>query len=319
MNHTDIAVEVKNLVKAFGKFHAVDDVSFSVRRGEIFGFLGPNGAGKSTTIRMLCGLLKPTSGLGTVGGFDILAESERIKETIGYMSQRFSLYEDMTVEENIDFYADIYNVPHARIAERKAWVYDLTRLGDRRGSMTGDLPLGLKQRLSLGCAVIHEPPILFLDEPTSGVDPISRRNFWDLIYRMAAKGTTVFVTTHYMDEAEHCGRLAMIYRGKLIALGSPAEMKEGNVHDILLEIEADPLMHALELLDGEPAIRELAVFGATLHALVRDEKVAREAIGRRLGEAGLRVTGLARIQPTLEDVFVSLVEHADQSEIEVEA
>jgi ABC-2 type transport system ATP-binding protein len=305
------AVEVRNLVKRFGDFTAVDDISFAVRRGEIFGFLGPNGAGKSTTIRMLCGLLVPSSGEGSVGGFDVRDESEKIKETIGYMSQRFSLYEDLTVEENVDFYADIYNVPYARLAERRQRVFDLTRLEDRRKSLTGDLPMGLKQRLALGCAVIHEPPILFLDEPTSGVDPISRRSFWDLIYQMASKGTTVFVTTHYMDEAEHCDRLAMIYRGKLIALGSPAEMKERSVHGTLLEIEADPLMEALSILETVPAIKELAVFGATLHALVPDEAAARLAITRALEAGKVQITGVDRIQPTLEDVFVSLIEHAD--------
>ncbi|NLI79687.1 MAG: ABC transporter ATP-binding protein [Candidatus Riflebacteria bacterium] len=308
----EAAVEVSHLVKRFGEFTAVDDISFRVRRGEIFGFLGPNGAGKSTTIRMLCGLLAPTAGTGRVGGFDIAAESERIKERIGYMSQRFSLYEDLTVLENIDFYADVYDVEPARMAERRAWVLELTRLGDRRHSLTGELPMGLKQRLALGCAVIHEPPILFLDEPTSGVDPVSRRAFWELIYGMAARGITVFVTTHYMDEAEHCDRLAMIYRGRLIALGSPVEMKEQGGHGTLLEIEADPLMEALELLEGEPAIRELAVFGATLHALVGDEEQARQAIPRRLAARGLRASAITRIQPTLEDVFVSLIERADR-------
>lgn len=304
-----IAVEVDHLVKKFGDFTAVDDVSFSVRRGEIFGFLGPNGAGKSTTIRMLCGLLGPTSGSGRVGGFDITSESESIKENIGYMSQRFSLYDELTVEENIDFYADIYGVPYDRLERRKQEVWELTRLGDRRRSITADLPLGLKQRLSLGCAVIHEPPILFLDEPTSGVDPISRRGFWDLIYSMAARGTTVFVTTHVMDEAEHCDRLAMIYRGALIALGSPSDMKERHSHGILLEIETEPLMDALAALEHEPAIRELAVFGATLHAHVTDEAAARAVIARALAGQGAVVT---RIPPTLEDVFVSLIEQADR-------
>ena len=218
------AVEVSHLVKRFGDFTAVDDVSFRVRRGEIFGFLGPNGAGKSTTIRMLCGLLAPTAGTGRVGGFDIATGSERIKERIGYMSQRFSLYEDLTVLENIDFYADVYDVEPARMAERRAWVLELTRLGDRRHSLTGELPMGLKQRLALGCAVIHEPPILFLDEPTSGVDPVSRRAFWELIYGMAALGITVFVTTHYMDEAMNCGRIVMIDLGNIVAEGSPEEI-----------------------------------------------------------------------------------------------
>jgi len=305
------AVEVRHLVKTFGDFTAVDDISFTVRRGEIFGFLGPNGAGKSTTIRMLCGLLTPTAGSGSVGGFDIVTGSESIKEHIGYMSQRFALYDDLTVEENLDLYADIYGVPYGNLARRKEEVFDLTRLGDRRTMLTGLLPLGLKQRLSLGCAIVHEPPILFLDEPTSGVDPISRRGFWDLIYGMAARGTTVFVTTHVMDEAEHCDRLAMIYRGRLIALGSPLQMREKLPNGVLLEIETEPLMEALAVLEGEPTIRELAVFGAALHALVPDETAARTAIGRILATQGATVT---RIPPSLEDVFVSLVEHADHPE-----
>ncbi|MBF0542821.1 MAG: ABC transporter ATP-binding protein [Candidatus Riflebacteria bacterium] len=311
MSIDNTAVEVRNLVKKFGNFTAVDDVSFTVRRGEIFGFLGPNGAGKSTTIRMLCGLLGPSSGSGRVGGFDIVQESEKIKENIGYMSQRFSLYDDLTVGENLDLYADIYNVPYERLVERKNEVLALTRLSDRTCSRTSELPLGLKQRLALGCAVIHEPPFLFLDEPTSGVDPISRRGFWDLIYQMAAKGTTIFVTTHVMDEAEHCDRLAMIYRGKLIALGSPTKMKEEHAHGVLLEIETEPLMDALALLEKEPSIRELAVFGATLHALVSDETEAKIAVQRILANQGASIT---RIVPTLEDVFVSLIEHADRPE-----
>ena len=305
-------VEVMDLVKQFGSFTAVDHVSFSVSRGEVFGFLGPNGAGKSTTIRMLCGLLLPTAGTGKVGGFDILSESEKIKENIGYMSQRFSLYEDLTIEENIDFYADIYNVPYQKMQSRIDWVYDLTKLGSRRRSLTGELPLGLKQRLALGCAVIHEPPILFLDEPTSGVDPISRRNFWELIYHLAHQGTTVFVTTHYMDEAEHCDRLAMIYRGKVVAIGSPDSMRETAVQGTLLELEAEPLMDALEALEGEPLILDVAVFGATLHLRVTQVEEATDAIARRLEGCGISRHSLNPIRPSLEDVFVSLVEQADQ-------
>lgn len=305
-------VEVMDLVKQFGSFTAVDHVSFSVSRGEVFGFLGPNGAGKSTTIRMLCGLLLPTAGTGKVGGFDILSESEKIKEHIGYMSQRFSLYEDLTIEENIEFYADIYNVPYQKMQSRIDWVYDLTKLGSRRRSLTGELPLGLKQRLALGCAVIHEPPILFLDEPTSGVDPISRRNFWELIYQLAHQGTTVFVTTHYMDEAEHCDRLAMIYRGKVVAIGSPDSMRETAVQGTLLELEAEPLMDALEALEGEPLILDVAVFGATLHLRVTQVEEATEVIARRLQGCGISRHSMNPIRPSLEDVFVSLVEQADQ-------
>jgi ABC-2 type transport system ATP-binding protein len=219
------AVSLRNLTKRFGDFVAVSDISLDVARGEIFGFLGPNGAGKSTTIRMLCGLLRPSAGTGTVAGFDVRTQAEGIKAHIGYMSQKFSLYEDLTVEENIDFYAGIYGIPRGRRAERKDWVIQMAGLEEQRGMRCGTLSSGVKQRLALGCAVLHEPPILFLDEPTSGVDPISRRAFWDLIYDLSSRGVTVFVTTHYMEEAEYCDRLGLVYGGRLIALGAPSELK----------------------------------------------------------------------------------------------
>ena len=221
----DYAVVVENLEKRFGNFVAVDRISFQVRRGEVFGFLGPNGAGKSTTIRMLCGILKPTAGRGTVAGFDIRTQPEQIKANIGYMSQKFSLYQDLTVEENIDFYSGIYRIPPEKKRERKEWVIEMSGLAEHRHHLTSILSGGWKQRLALGCAILHEPPIVFLDEPTSGVDPISRRQFWDLIYELSSRGTTIFVTTHYMDEAEYCNRLGLIYRGELIALGTPHELK----------------------------------------------------------------------------------------------
>jgi ABC-2 type transport system ATP-binding protein len=219
------AVSLRNLTKRFGDFVAVSGISLDVARGEIFGFLGPNGAGKSTTIRMLCGLLRPSAGTGTVAGFDVLTQTEGIKAHIGYMSQKFSLYEDLTVEENIDFYSGIYGIPRERQAERKGWVIQMAGLAEQRGMRCGHLSGGVKQRLALGCAVLHEPPILFLDEPTSGVDPISRRAFWDLIYDLSSRGVTVFVTTHYMEEAEYCDRLGLVYAGRLIALGTPSELK----------------------------------------------------------------------------------------------
>ncbi len=219
------AVVLDNLVKRFGSFLAVDHISCTVRRGEIFGFLGPNGAGKSTTIRILCGLLRPTSGRALVGGFDVGREPEKVRERIGYMSQRFSLYEDLTVEENIDFFGGVYGVAPTRLRERKEWVLRMAGLGRQRRLPARLLAGGWKQRLALGCAILHEPPILFLDEPTSGVDPIARRGFWDLIYEMAAAGQTVFVTTHYMEEAEYCHRLALMHQGRFIALGSPEELK----------------------------------------------------------------------------------------------
>ncbi len=225
MNSPGTAVVVRDLEKRFGDFVAVNRVSFEVKRGEIFGFLGPNGAGKSTTIRMLCGILIPSGGAGTVAGLDILTRQEEIKANIGYMSQKFSLYEDLTVEENIDFYSGIYRIPAEKKQARKEWVLQMAGLKEHLHSRTGTLSGGWKQRLSLGCAILHEPPVIFLDEPTSGVDPISRRQFWDLIYELAGKGVTVFVTTHYMDEAEYCDRIALIYRGELIAMGAPADLK----------------------------------------------------------------------------------------------
>jgi ABC-2 type transport system ATP-binding protein len=224
-SENNYAVVVENLEKRFGRFVAVDHVSFKVKKGEIFGFLGPNGAGKSTTIRMLCGILSPSGGRGTVAGFDIYTQPEQIKANIGYMSQKFSLYQDLTVEENIDFFSGIYCIPPEKKQQRKEWVIEMSGLAEHRHRPTAVLSGGWKQRLALGCAILHEPPILFLDEPTSGVDPISRRQFWDLIYELSGQGVTIFVTTHYMDEAEYCDRLGLIYRGELIALGSPHELK----------------------------------------------------------------------------------------------
>ena len=308
---TPLAVEVTDLVKRFGDFTAVNHISFSVPKGEIFGFLGPNGAGKSTTIRMLCGILVPTSGIGHVAGLDVRTESERIKARIGYMSQKFSLYEDLTVEENIEFYGGVYGVPFHKLAERKQWILDMANLTERRKSLTGELAMGWKQRLALGCAVVHEPEILFLDEPTAGVDPVSRRNFWDLIYDVAGQGVTVFVTTHFMDEAEHCDRLAMIYNGTLIALGSPQELKTRTVVGILLEVQAQPVMTALEVLDTAPGVKDVTIFGSALH-LIAEDADAIPAIREYLTTRAVTVTSIEPIQPSLEDVFVALIEQADQ-------
>ena len=228
-NHNHNAVEVYNLEKRFGSFTAVDRISFNVAKGEIFGFLGPNGAGKSTTIKMLCGILTPTSGQGTVGGFDIYTQQEQIRQHIGYMSQRFSLYDDLTVEENINFYSGIYNIGGRKKQQRKEFVIQTEGLENLQSNLVRTLASGWKQRLALGCAILHEPGILFLDEPTSGIDPIARRKFWDLIKNMAKSGVTVFVTTHYMDEAENCDRIALIYRGSIIAMGTPLELKTESV------------------------------------------------------------------------------------------
>src|SRR3954451_1418308 len=266
------AVEVKDLVKRFGSFVAVDHVSFQVGRGEIFGFLGPNGAGKSTTIRILCGLLSPSSGRASVNGFDVGRQAEEIRRSIGYMSQRFSLYDDLTVEENIDFFTGIYGVPRARRAERKAYVLEMANLSERRGALTATLSGGWKQRLALGCAILHEPPVLFLDEPTSGVDPLARGAFWHLIHDLAESGHTIFISTHYMDEAEYCHRLALMYRGKVIALGTPAELKTGLTSQMLLNLETPDVLRTMRALQGIAGVRDVAVFGAGLHVTVDDEK-----------------------------------------------
>lgn len=305
MSANDVTVKVEHLTRKFGSFTAVDHINLEVGRGEIFGFLGPNGAGKSTTIKMLCGLLTPTSGAGYVGGLDIMRQSERIKKNIGYMSQRFSLYDDLTVEQNIDFFLGIYSVPKARAQDRKRWALSMAGLEERRGALTKTLPGGVKQRLALGCAILHEPPILFLDEPTSGVDPISRRNFWNLIYMMAEGGATVFVTTHYMEEAEYCDRLALIYRGKIIAEGSPKELKRGAIKKEVLEVEVENTVGAMEAL--EPAGFEAAIFGSSLHVTVDDGGVAEPAIRRVLTAAGMTSVRMQKIAPSLEDVFVNLI------------
>lgn len=235
----DAAIKIEGLTKKFGDFAAVDGINLTVKRGEVFGFLGPNGAGKSTTIKMLCGLLMPTNGNGSVGGYDIMKESEEIKKTIGYMSQKFSLYDDLTVEENISFFSGIYGVLNSKRKERMDWVLEMAGLKDKKKALTRSLAGGYKQRLALGCAVLHEPPIIFLDEPTSGVDPISRRNFWNLIYEMSKTGTTSFVTTHYMDEADYCDRLALIYRGIIIAEGTPNELRTEYMKQDVLEVHRD--------------------------------------------------------------------------------
>jgi len=308
------AVVVKDLERRFGDFIAVNRISFDVRRGEIFGFLGPNGAGKSTTIRMLCGLLAPTAGTGKVAGFDLRTQAEQIKANIGYMSQRFSLYEDLTVEENIDFYSGIYCLAAAKKRERKAWVLEMAGLREHRRSLTAVLAGGWKQRLALGCAILHEPPVLFLDEPTSGVDPISRRQFWTLIYTLSGQGVTVFVTTHYMDEAEYCDRLALIYRGELIAHGSPESLKTDYMQDDVLEVSCDRPSDALGEIERLPGIKEAALFGNGLHAVTPDAGLAIPLVQAALAERGFRVAHIAPIAPSLEDVFVSLIEAHDRAQ-----
>ncbi len=300
------SVVVRDLVKRFGDFVAVDHISFEAKQGEIFGFLGPNGAGKSTTIRMLCGLLHPTSGLAMVADTDVAKQPELVRRKIGYMSQRFSLYNDLTVIENVNFFAGMYEVSPAVLPERVAWALEMAGLKGREKTMTATLAAGWKQRLALGCAVLHKPPILFLDEPTSGVDPISRRQFWELIHQMAAEGVTVFVTTHYMDEAEYCNRLMLIYRGKIVASGSPAELKRDAMHGELLLVEGEPLPAAIEALNDQDAILDVAVFGNALHLVVEDAKRAVPLVRQRLEEKRVKVSRVEPIRPSLEDVFVSL-------------
>ncbi len=301
-----LAVEVQDLTRTFGDFVAVDRVSFEVRSGEIFGFLGPNGAGKTTTIKMLTGLLAPTSGSGRVAGFDLARESEAIKQQIGYMSQLFSLYADLTVEENIAFFAGLYGVAGARLAERRDWALEMSGLGDHRRQMTGTLPLGFKQRLALGCAVLHQPPILFLDEPTSGVDPTSRRNFWDLIYDFADRGTTVFVSTHYMEEAEYCHRLALMNRGRLIALDRPAALR-ARLTEPIVEITTDQGPAAAQALQGAPGVIEAAMFGRAVHVVAEQAALAVQTLPQWLAARGIGCRGVTQVAPSLEDVFVSLV------------
>jgi ABC-2 type transport system ATP-binding protein len=301
------AVAVRDLTRRFGAFVAVDGVSFEVARGEVFGFLGPNGAGKTTTIRMLCGLLAPSGGSGTVAGFDITRETESIKRNIGYMSQAFSLYGDLTVEENIEFFANLNGVPRGERAARRDWVLGMAGLRDQRARLTRELPLGWKQRLALGTAVLHRPPILFLDEPTSGVDPISRRAFWELIYSLTEQGTTVFVSTHYMEEAEYAHRLALMNRGRLIALDTPAALRAA-LADPVFEIRTDDGVHAIEALAGAPFVRAAGLFGRAVHATVDASGGTREAVTARLDAGHVRHGAITRIDPTLEHVFIARVQ-----------
>jgi ABC-2 type transport system ATP-binding protein len=298
------AVEIHDLVKRFGAFVAVDHVSLQVKKGEIFGFLGPNGAGKSTTIRILCGLLSPTEGHASVSDFDVATQPEEIRRSIGYMSQKFSLYDDLTVEENIDFFSGIYGVPRARRAERKAYVLEMANLADRRRAATRTLSGGWKQRLALGCAILHDPPVLFLDEPTSGVDPIARAAFWRLIHDLSQTGHTVLVSTHYMDEAEYCHRLALMNRGRVIALGTPAELKREVAGHTFMQLDSADALDSMRALEGMPGVLDVAVFGGGLHVTVEDPSVA-PRIREKLGAALKR---LEPIQPSMEDVFVGLIE-----------
>jgi len=310
----DAAVRVSDLSRRFGDFVAVDRVSFAVKPGEIFGFLGPNGAGKSTVIRMLCGLLTPSSGSGSVAGFDISRASEDIKRRIGYMSQKFSLYEDLSVDENISFYGGVYGLSGQALEEKRRWAAAMSGLENAGDRLTGLLSGGWKQRLALACAILHEPSIVFLDEPTSGVDPLSRRRFWDLILDLSGQGVTVFVTTHYMEEAEYCDRVALIFRGKMIALGTPLELKTQSMQEAILDVHCPAPQSVLDEVAALPGVREAALFGSGLHVVAADEGAARaslDAFFQTKNNAGLRIE---RILPSLEDVFISLIEAEERGD-----
>lgn len=314
-NTNQPSVTIENLVKRFGDFVAVDHISLTVERGEIFGFLGPNGAGKSTTIRILCGLLHPSEGRAFVAGFDVSTQAEEVRKNIGYMSQKFSLYDDLTVQENIDFFSGVYGVPEERRPERKAYVLRMAGLEEKKQTMTRFLAGGWKQRLALGCAILHEPPILFLDEPTSGVDPIARRDFWDLIYELSQTGHTVFVSTHYMDEAEYCHRLALMYRGKIIALGKPTQLKEALRSYSLMQLDSSDPLNSIKALEGEEGILDVAVFGGGLHVTVRDAEAARSKITSLLEREGITIHRLEPIRPSMEDVFVHMIEEEERKAV----
>ena len=308
----NIAVSVKNLEKKFGAFTAVNRINFDVKRSEIFGFLGPNGAGKSTTIRMLCGIITPTSGTGTVGGFDIMKEQEKIKQNIGYMSQKFSLYDDLTVEENINFYGGIYKLSKHDRDERKEKIIKLAGIEAFRSNPTKTLSGGWKQRLALGCSLIHQPRIIFLDEPTSGVDPITRANFWSIIKGLAKQGVTVFVTTHYMDEAENCDRMTLIYKGTIIAMGTPEEMKTKFMKNEIIKVAVDEPEKWTEKLSTVDGVEEAALFGSAIHVVSPDAKKAMPLIEKLFQREGLKNYKIAKIKASLEDVFVSLIEDYDK-------
>lgn len=302
------AIAVNGLTRRFDEFVAVDHISFDVTRGEIFGFLGSNGAGKSTTIRMLCGLLKPTSGTAKVGGIDVTRDPEGVKRRIGYMSQKFSLYELLTVDQNIRFFGGIYGLDQATLAARRTFVIEMAGLAGREDTLTRDLAGGWRQRLALGCAILHEPAILFLDEPTGGVDPLSRRQFWRLIDSLSASGVTVLVTTHYLDEAERCHRVALIHAGKLAAIGSTTEVKQIFAGRPILEIRADRPVDAMRVLDACRDVEKTSLFGTTVHAVLRNAHVTPDHVADVLRAGHVEVRAISPVAPSLEDVFLDVME-----------
>jgi ABC-2 type transport system ATP-binding protein len=307
---TEVVVSARDLTRSFGAFVAVDRVSFEVARGEIFGFLGSNGAGKTTTIRMLCGLLAPTSGSGTVAGFDVASQADRIKTRIGYMSQRFSLYADLTVDENLRFWGGTYRLWGRELDRRRRWAIEVAGLEERHNALVRDLPGGFRQRLALGCALLHEPPVVFLDEPTGGVDPEARRRFWDLIDDLVAGGTTVFVTTHYMDEAERCHRVALMHAGTLLALDTVPALKAVFPTDCVLAVSCPRPADAMDNLEGATGVDDVSLFGDRLHVVVdRPQRIADvEAI---LTTGGFAPFEVAAVRPSLEDVFIKVIRDAE--------
>ena len=305
-----VAIDVSHLTRRFGSFVAVDDVTFDVKAGEIFGFLGSNGAGKSTTIRMLCGLLKPTSGTATVGGVDVTSDPEGVKRRIGYMSQRFSLYELLTVDQNIRFFGGIYGLDDAALAVRRAFVIEMAGLQGRERTLARDLAGGWRQRLALGCAILHEPSILFLDEPTGGVDPLSRRQFWRLIDDLSNSGVTVLVTTHYLDEAERCHRVALINAGRLAAIGTTAEVKRIFADRPILEVRAATPVETMRQLDALPEVESTSLFGTAVHAVLRTPSSTPDGIRAALERAGIAVHSITPVAPSLEDVFLDVIDRA---------
>lgn len=303
---TGPAVEAVGLTRKFGSFVAVDDVTFEVQRGEVFGFLGPNGSGKTTTIRMLCGIIAPSGGVGRVLGLDSWRESEAVKRQIGYMSQRFALYEELTVRENLEFYASVYDVDPSERAPRVKEIVGEVGLGGRGDDEAGSLAGGLRQRLAFACAAVHQPSVLFLDEPTAGVDPSARRDFWDLIYALAAEAITVFVTTHYMDEAEYCNRLGLMHQGRLVAVGSPDELRR-RLPGQVVEVEAEPLTRALDLLGSLPGLGDSALFGTSIRVYAPDGADRLRALADDLRAGGVQVRRIEQVSATLEEVFLAIV------------
>ena len=306
-------LEVQGLTKHFGNFTAVDHVSFTCRRGEVIGYLGPNGSGKTTTIRMLCGLMTPTEGTAEIMGIDVVKNPEAIKPHIGYMSQKFSLYDDLTVLENLEFYAGVYEIPRATKKERIQEILHMAGLDGRSGSMTSSLSGGWRQRLALGCAMLHQPPLLFLDEPTSGVDPVARREFWDLIYQLASQGTTIFITTHYMDEAEHCSRVGFMYRSKLLAFDSPRNLKSAYLKGAAWDLAATPLLEAVEILSGMEGVAQASLHGDRAHVIIDPQLWTTQGLIEALSKKKITVQSIETVESSLEDVFTLLAHRGKDS------